>query len=102
MIGVMAASLFLPWIHPIPVIVSVFCPRIASTVRQLWVHIRKKDDENAVPVSAAVAEEEEEDLPDEFEKMVGHFGKKTRVDYTQTKQAETPPSADGSDKGEGS
>lgn len=74
MLAVVAASLLLDFINPIPVLISVFYPKIIITAINLWntFVLKKTEDE---PVSDSVPYEEDEEEPDEFEKFVGRFSK---------------------------
>lgn len=94
MLAVMALSLAVDRIHWLPVLASVFYPRIVLTARNLWSWYQAKKhpappdemddasdsgetDPDALPArSLSLEDEEEEDeRPDEFEKFVGHFAK---------------------------
>ena len=80
MLAVMALSLAVDWMHWLPVLASVFYPRIVLTARSLWTWYRHKrsPEEDPVPAARSVPGEDEEDgeeKPDEFEKFVGHFAK---------------------------
>ncbi len=94
MLAVMALSLAVDHIHWLPVLASVFYPRIVLTARNLWSWYRAKKHPlppeespetlpdpdaapDAVPARSLPADEEEdeEDRPDEFEKFVSHFSK---------------------------
>ena len=81
MIGVMALSLWLACIHWLPVLASVFYPRIVIAARSghEWIdhrrHPEKYRDEEIPASDGAEEEEPEEEKPDEFEKFVGHFSK---------------------------
>lgn len=78
MLGIMAASFFIPFMNPIPVLLSVFYPRITIFVCDLF-EKRKKSDEPSVPVKESAKESaedpEEEEESDEFEKFVKRFSK---------------------------
>jgi len=75
MVAVIAASLLIDWINPIPVLVSVFYPKIIVTVCDFWnVFVLRKDKDEPVSYEP-VHDEDEEDEPDEFEKFVGRFSK---------------------------
>ena len=62
-------------IHWVPVVASVFYPRIILGVRETWKWYRHKNDPPAEGPDDAnePGPEEEEDGEDEFEKFVGHF-----------------------------
>ena len=97
MLAVMALSLAVDWIHWLPVLASVFYPRIVLTARSLWSWYKAKknplppasgedapesaeadlSDPDAVPARSLPADDYEdgEDSPDEFEKFVSHFSK---------------------------
>ena len=78
MLAVMAFSLWTERIHWVPVIASVFYPRIVLAMRGAWTWIRRRRHPEEEPEPAAreiPAEPEEEESPDEFEKFVSHFSK---------------------------
>ena len=78
MLTVMAFSLWTERIHWVPVIASVFYPRIVLAMRGAWTWIRRRRHPEEEPEPAAreiPAEPEEEESPDEFEKFVSHFSK---------------------------
>ena len=78
MLAVMAFSLWTERIHWVPVIASVFYPRIVLAMRGAWTWIRRRRHPEEKPEPAAreiPAEPEEEESPDEFEKFVSHFSK---------------------------
>ena len=97
MLAVMALSLAVEQIHWLPVLASVFYPRIVLTARSLWSWYKAKknplppevdgpeagapddasDGPDALPARSlpSTEDEEEEDAPDEFEKFVSHFSK---------------------------
>ena len=81
MLAVMALSLAVDWIHWLPVLASVFYPRIVLTARNLWALYRRRKHPEEEPAPARSLPEEDgeeedaEEEPDEFEKFVGHFSK---------------------------
>ena len=86
MLAVMAFSLWTERIHWVPVIASVFYPRIVLAMRGAWTWIRRRrhpEEEPepaareipAEPLNESLNEQEEEESPDEFEKFVSHFSK---------------------------
>ena len=82
MLAVMALSLAVDWLHWLPVLASVFYPRIVLTARSLWTWYRHRrhpeEEEEAAAVSRSLPDGDEDDgadEPDEFEKFVGHFSK---------------------------
>ena len=85
MLAVMAFSLWTERIHWVPVIASVFYPRIVLAMRGAWTWIRRRRHPEEEPEPAAreipaeplneSLNEPEEETPDEFEKFVSHFSK---------------------------
>ena len=85
MLAVMAFSLWTERIHWVPVIASVFYPRIVLAMRGAWTWIRRRRHPEEEPEPAAreipaeplneSLNEQEEETPDEFEKFVSHFSK---------------------------
>ncbi|MBE6626754.1 MAG: hypothetical protein E7628_06200 [Ruminococcaceae bacterium] len=74
MVAVIAASLLIDWINPIPVLISVFYPKIIITVIDMWnTFVLKKGKDETVNYEPVPDDEEEE--TDEFEKFVGRFSK---------------------------
>ena len=75
MVAIIAASLLLDWINPIPVLISVFYPKIIITVCELWnTYVLKKGADETVTYEP-VPDDDEEAETDEFEKFVGRFSK---------------------------
>ncbi len=81
MLAVMGVSLAVDFIHWVPVVVSVFYPRIAITCRNVYRSFKTRND--PTPEYTPVPEEEEEENTDEFEKFVGGFSR--GVDYDTKK-----------------
>ncbi|MBQ3815650.1 MAG: ATP synthase subunit I [Clostridia bacterium] len=85
MLAVMAFSLWTERIHWVPVIASVFYPRIVLAMRGAWTWIRRRrhSEEEPEPAAREISaeplneslNEQEEETPDEFEKFVSHFSK---------------------------
>ncbi|MCR5682461.1 MAG: ATP synthase subunit I [Clostridiales bacterium] len=92
MLAVMALSLAVDRIHWLPVLASVFYPRIVLTARNLWSWYQAKKhplppeeeaprtdaDPDAIPARSLPADDADADgdeKPDEFEKFVSHFSK---------------------------
>ncbi len=73
MLAVMALSIAVEWINWIPVLLSVFYPRIIITVRNAINNIKHKND--PPPDYAPAAEDKEEETKDEFESFVSGFSK---------------------------
>ena len=75
MLAVMAFSLWTERIHWVPVIASVFYPRIVLAMRGAWTWIRRQrhPEEEPEPAAREIPAEPEEETPDEFEKFVSHF-----------------------------
>lgn len=90
MLAVMVVSFVVDGIHWLPVVASVFYPRIVITVRQLWQKYVLKIPEEVPETAAAPAEWEDDEEEDDFEKAVGQFAKKINTDYSSAKpDAET-------------
>lgn len=101
MLGVLVLSLVVDAIHWIPVVASFFYIRIAITARQLLA--KKKDPEPASPPAPAVQDEDEgEEETDELEKLVEHFGRRAKVDYTNASsdRKSDKPNADSGNAGD--
>ncbi len=76
MLAIVAASLLLDWINPIPVLISVFYPKIIITACELWnTYVLKKGKTDEAIPEAIPYDDDEEEKPDEFEKFVGGFAK---------------------------
>ena len=77
MLAVIALSILVDGIHWLPVVASVFYPRIVITVINLWglYHNRKNPPEETAASESVVPEEDGDDTPDEFEKFVSGFSK---------------------------
>ncbi len=69
----MALSIAVDWISWIPVLLSVFYPRIIITVRNAVNNIKHKND--PPPQYDPVPEDDEEEKKDEFESFVSGFSK---------------------------
>lgn len=83
MLAGMVVSFIVDAIHWVPVVASVFYPRIVITVRQLWQKYVLKIPEETPAASAPAQWEEDEE--DGFEKAVGQFAKKINTDYSSAK-----------------
>ncbi len=99
MLGIMIITFILDAIHWLPVVASVFYPRIVITVRQLWQKYVLKVPEE-VPASAVreIPEDENEE-EDGFEKALGHFARKINTDYSADASAKKDDAADEEEKG---
>lgn len=75
MVAIIAASLLLDWINPIPVLISVFYPKIIITVCDLWNTFVLKKGKDEVATYEPAFDDGEEEETDEFEKFVGRFSK---------------------------
>lgn len=75
MLAVMGASIVLEQIHWVPVIVSVFYPRIVIFVRGIVQNIRNRKNPPAENPENYVKWEDDEQEADDFEKFVGGFSK---------------------------
>lgn len=84
MLAVMGASIVLDFIHWVPVIVSVFYPRVIITARNVWRGITHKGGDETADVTASADSatpapiEDDEEETDEFEKFVSGFSKGTK------------------------
>ncbi len=75
MVAIIAASLLLDWINPIPVLIAVFYPKIIVTACDFWnIFVLKKGKDEPVNYEPAPEDDEAEET-DEFEKFVGRFSK---------------------------
>ena len=75
--GLMIVGVVLPFMHWIPVLISVFYPRIIITVRGAVTSFRNRGKEIPASSGAAAYEEDAEDEEEDgLERMVGFFGAK--------------------------
>ncbi len=84
MLVVMGASIVLEQIHWVPVIASVFYPRIVIFVRGIAQNIRNRKNPPEENPENYVKWEDDEEETDEFEKFVGGFSK-TKDNNTEGK-----------------
>lgn len=84
MLVVMGASIVLEQIHWVPVIASVFYPRIVIFVRGIVQNIRNRKNPPEENPDNYVKWEDDEEETDEFEKFVGGFSK-TKDNNTEGK-----------------
>ena len=84
MLVVMGASIVLEQVHWVPVIASVFYPRIVIFVRGIVQNIRNRKNPPAENPENYVKWEDDEQEADEFEKFVGGFSK-TKDNNTEGK-----------------
>ena len=84
MVAVIAVSIIVKQINPIPVLLSVFYVRLTIFITGLFEKKKKPEDGDTaapadeaqeIPPEAEAADEEEEEQPDEFEKFVKRFSK---------------------------
>lgn len=73
MLAVMGVSIAVEFVNWVPVVASVFYPRIIITARGLWRKYKARND--PPPAYDPVPEEDEEEKADEFEKFVSGFSK---------------------------
>ena len=73
MLAVIGVSIAVEFINWVPVVASVFYPRIILTARGLWRKYKTRND--PPPAYDPVPEDEEEEKTDEFEKFVSGFSK---------------------------
>lgn len=73
MLAVIGVSIAVEFVNWVPVVASVFYPRIIITARGLWRKYKTRND--PPPTYAPVPEDEEEEKTDEFEKFVSGFSK---------------------------
>ncbi len=85
MLVVMGAAIVVEWIHWVPVIASVFYPRIIIFVRGIVQNIKNRRNPPAEnPENYVKWEDDEDEGTDEFEKFVGGFSK-TKNNNTEGK-----------------
>lgn len=87
-LAVMVISFVVDAIHWVPVVASIFYPRVIITIRQLWQrYVRKMPEEEPAAAGApAVPAEDDTDEEDGFEKALGHFARKIPTDYAAAAQ----------------
>lgn len=73
MLAVIGVSIAVELVNWVPVVASVFYPRIIITARGLWRKYKTRND--PPPTYDPVPEDEEEEKTDEFEKFVSGFSK---------------------------
>ena len=73
MLAVIGVSIAVEFVNWVPVVASVFYPRIIITARGLWRKYKTRND--PPPTYDPVPEGEEEEKNDEFEKFVSGFSK---------------------------
>lgn len=73
MLAVIGVSIAVEFVNWVPVVASVFYPRIIITARGLWRKYKMRND--PPPTYDPVPEDEEEEKTDEFEKFVSGFSK---------------------------
>lgn len=73
MLGVMALAIAFEAVHWVPVLISVFYPRIIITARGIFNNIRAR--KNPPPDYEPLPDDDEEEKTDEFEKFVSGFSK---------------------------
>ncbi len=73
MLAVIGVSIAVEFVNWVPVVASVFYPRIIITARGLWRKYKTRND--PPPTYDPVPEDEEEEKSDEFEKFVSGFSK---------------------------
>ncbi len=83
MLIVMAVSITVKYVNWVPVVASVFYPRIIITLRGLWRRYKTRNDPQ--PEYSAVLDENDENKTDEFEKFVSGFSKVKTDDITNNK-----------------
>lgn len=104
MLAAVIVSLIVNCIHWIPVVASVFFPRIVISIRQIVERLFGKK-EPEIPLSAAPTQEshEPDEQEDGFEKILRHFGDKITPDYTAaSRDGESADAPSSHDKQEGS
>ena len=84
MLAVMGASIVLEQVHWVPVIASVFYPRIVIFVRGIAQNIRNRKNPPEENPENYVKWEDDDEESDEFEKFVGGFSK-TKDNNTEGK-----------------
>lgn len=73
MLAVIGVSIAVELVNWVPVVASVFYPRVIITARGLWRKYKTRND--PPPAYDPVPEDEEEEKTDEFEKFVSGFSK---------------------------
>ncbi len=98
LVALMIVGVAVPLMHWLPMLISVFFPRVVITVRGAVNGLRSRGKAETPLPSAVPYDDEEEEKEDGFERMVGHFGKKAAAGLKamESKQAEgkTDDSAD--------
>ncbi len=97
LVGLMIVGVAVPFMHWVPVLVSVFFPRIIITVRGAVTSVRNRGKEETLPPSAVPYDDEDGEKEDGFERMVGHFGKKAASGITSMNIGADAPDKNGSD-----
>jgi hypothetical protein len=87
-LGVIVVSLVTDFLHWVPVVASVFFPRIVISVRQGITKLCGKTQDEPAPTVPVQSYEEEEAEADGFERIVSHFGRKITPDYSEKQESD--------------
>ena len=98
MLAVMGVSIAVEFVNWIPVVASVFYPRIIIPARGLWRKYKTRND--PPPAYDHVPEDEEEEKTDEFEKFVSGFSKGEIPKVPASETSEKKPSEQDNDNKE--
>lgn len=95
-LAVVVLALVVDCIHWIPVVTSIFFPRIVISIRQLVERLLGKTESTEAHTAPAadISEEPEDESEDGFEKIVRHFGARTAPDYSPKSTGSPSESSD--------
>lgn len=97
MLAVMALSIAFEFVHWIPVLISVFYPRIIITARGILNNIRAR--KNPPPDYEPLPDDDEEEKTDEFEKFVSGFSKGSVPGVKKDKEDKNAENSDNTSSG---
>ncbi|MGN1410854.1 MAG: ATP synthase subunit I [Eubacteriales bacterium] len=100
MLAVMALAIAFEAVHWVPVVVSVFYPRILITARGIFNNIRAR--KNPPPDYEPLPDDNDEEKTDEFEKFVSGFSKGSVPGVKEENKPDENKPVDKSDKNDGS
>ena len=81
LIALMIVGVVLPFMHWVPILISVFYPRVVITVRGAVMSLKNRGKEVS-PSAAAAYDDTDEEKEDGLERMVGFFGAKAASGIT--------------------